>query len=308
MSELRLHLYLNAFRNTKSTWIKEAGAKAAKKAFKKDGWGFIEVDRVALAGGEDLTQRMEFIHPDDDNADDKTVIRVPLPRPVGPGASVAVEIDFTARMPSPPLARTGSLKEFFFVAQWFPKVGVFENGQWNCHQFHAKGEFYADFGVYDVKLTVPAENVVGATGVEVERVDHGDGTATHYYHAEDVHDFAWTTSPNFVEFVGREQDVEIRLLMHKEHKSQAERHLTAAKHAVRYYQDWYGDYPYPNLTVVDPKRKAGGAGGMEYPTLITAGTMIGMPKGAHAVEMVIIHEFGHNFFYGMVASNEFEEA
>jgi hypothetical protein len=307
-TDLQFHLYLNAFRNSKSTFIAEEGAKKVEKEVKEKGWGFTQIDRIALAGGEDLTPTLTFIHPDDDNADDRTVARVVLPQPIAPGATVTVTIDFTARLPEPPVARTGCKGEFCFAGQWFPKVGVFEDGKWNCHQFHASSEFYADFGVYNVRITVPAADIVGSTGVLVERTDNGDGTATHWYHAEDVHDFAWTASPHFVEFTGHEKNVEIRVLMHREHAAQGERHLEAARLGVKYFNEWYGEYPYPNLTVIDPHKGASGAGGMEYPTLITAGTIVGMPAGVHAVEMVIIHEFGHNYWYGLVASNEFEEA
>jgi hypothetical protein len=306
-SELRLHLYLNAFRNNRSSFMKEAGEKAYKK-LKNDGWGFIEVERIAMDDGRELTQKMEFIHPDNDNADDRTVFRLHLPEPVQPGGSITLDIDFNAKLPTPPVARNGYKKDYYFFAQWFPKIGVFENGKWVCHQYHSHGEFYADFGVYDVKITTPDKFIVGATGIMVERKNNGDGTVTHYYHAEDVHDFAWTASPKFVEFTGKARDVDMRVLMQRVHALQGPRHLKAAQLAVEYFQDWYGDYPYPNLTVVDPTGFSDATGGMEYPTFITAGTMTGMPGGVLAPEMVIIHEFGHNFWYGMVANNETEEA
>ncbi len=306
--ELWFHLYQNAFRNNRSSFIKEAGEDAAKKLKKRDGWGYCEVERISMANGTDLTDSMEYVHPDDDNEDDKTVIQVTLSEPVLPGDTIKLDVRFRTRLPEPPVARSGAKKEYFFAAQWFPKIGVYEEGEWNCHQYHHASEFYADFGVYNVSITVPKDNVVGATGVEVEVKDNEDGTATHVYHAEDVHDFVWTTSPRFMEFTGKEDDVDIRVLMQPWHRGQGERHLEAARLAVRYFQDWYGDYPFPNLTVVDPRRGARATGGMEYPTLITAGTFLGIPKGVRTVEMVIIHEFGHNFWYHMVASNEFEEA
>lgn len=308
ITELQFHLYLNAFRNTKSTFMNESGGSHRGYRIDDEGWGYIEVDRIQLATGEEITSQKEFIQPNNDDLDDKTVMRVPLPRPLLPGRSVTLDIDFTAKLPEPPFARTGAKKEYFFVGQWFPKIGVYIDGAWNCHQFHRNSEFFADFGVYNVHITVPKENIVGATGIEVGVTDNGDGTATHYYRAEDVHDFAWTTSPEFIEVTGTSQDVNIRILMQPDHIGQAQRHLDAAKTAVEYFQNWYGDYPYPNLTVVDPRRGAGGSGGMEYPTLITAGTSYGIPEGLRMVEMVIIHEFGHNYWYGMVASNEFEEA
>jgi hypothetical protein len=305
--ELQFHLYLNAFRNSRSTFMKESGGVSRGNKIHKDGWGFIEVNKITAAG-EDWTGRMEFIHPDDDNAEDKTVFRLPLAKPLAPNDSIVVNIDFTAKLPQPPLARTGAKEEFFFVGQWFPKIGVYLDHQWNCHQFHARSEFFADFGVYNVHITVPKKNIVGATGLLVEKKINGDGTTTHFYHAEDVHDFAWTTSPEFVELTGRTQDVDIRVLLQRDHADQGPRHLEAAKAAVEYFQNWYGDYPFPKLTVVDPRRGAIESGGMEYPTLITAGTFYGLPEGIRLVELVIIHEFGHNFWYHLLASNEFEES
>jgi len=308
ITELQFHLYLNAFRNTRSTFMIESGGSHRGHKIDENGWGFSEINRIALASGEDLTDRLEFLHPDNNHLDDKTVFRLPLPKPLLPGKSLTLNIDFTAKLPEPPFARTGAKKEYFFVGQWFPKVGVYFDGKWNCHQFHRNSEFFADFGVYNVHITVPRENIVGATGIEVEVKDNGDGTATHFYHAEDVHDFAWTTSPEFVVVTDTVQDVAVRILLQPDHKNQAQRHLDATRAAIEHFQNWYGDYPYPNLTVVDPRRGAEGSGGMEYPTLITAGTAYGLPKGIRMVELVIIHEFGHNYWYHLVASNEFEEA
>ncbi len=308
IKDLQFHLYLNGFRNSKSTFMKESGGSHRGYKIDDDGWGYIEIKKMTLASGRDVTGDIEFIQPDDQNEFDKTVIRVPLPMPLKPGQSIQLAIEFFAKLPQPPFARSGAKEEFFFVGQWFPKIGVFSNGKWNCHQYHRSSEFFADFGVYDVKITVPEENIVGATGVEVEVIPNDDGTATHVFHAEDVHDFAWTTSPEYVEFKGTAQDVEIRVLMQKDHAAQGKRFLNAAKVAIEYFQEWYGDYPFPNLTVVDPRRGAQGAGGMEYPTLITALTFSHIPAGLRMPEMVIIHEFGHNFWYHLVASNEFEEA
>ncbi len=306
--ELQFHLYLNAFRNNRSTFMKESGGSLRSSKIEQDGWGFIEVKKLVLPSGEDVTSALQFIQPDDADTDDKTVALLPLVHPLSPGDSIKLSIDFTDRLPQPPFARTGAKSEYFFAGQWFPKIGVYIDGKWNCHQFHATTEFFADFGVYNVRMTVPEQNIVGATGLQVEVKKNGDGTATHFYHAEDVHDFAWTTSPEFVEFKGKAENVDIRVLMQPDHADQGVRHVEAAKVAIEYFHKWYGDYPFPNLTVVDPRRGAGGSGGMEYPTLITAGTIYGLPDGLRTVEDVIIHEFGHNYWYHLLASNEFEES
>ena len=106
-------------------------------------------------------------------------------------------------------------------------------------------EFFSDYGVYDVSLTVPRGWMVGATGVERERRDNADGTTTHRYYQEDVHDFAWTTSPDYLERTARFEHptlppVEMRLLLQPEHAAQAERHFDATRHALKYYGEWFG--------------------------------------------------------------------
>lgn len=308
VEELQFHLYLNGFRNNQSTFMRESGGRHRGESLSKEGWGYIEIDSLTSAAGEEWLSRTDFIQPDDGNTEDKTVLRLLLPRSLPPGETITLRLAFTAKLPEPPMARTGIKKEFVMAGQWFPKIGVYENGAWNCHQFHANSEFYADFGVYNVNITVPRDYIVGATGLCHATTDNPDSTITHRFHAEDVHDFAWTASPDFIVLNGRSQDVEIRALIQKDHASMGARYLKAAEIAVAWFQDQYGDYPYPNLTVVDPRRGAAGAGGMEYPTLITAWGAYGMPEGIRALEMVIMHEFGHNYWYHLVASNEFEEA
>jgi hypothetical protein len=259
----------------------------------------------------DLTTRTRFVSPDTGNPDDRTVMMVSLPRPVSVNDTVTVEVKWTSRIPRP-VARTGVIDDYFFIAQWFPKVAVLEGAGWNAHEFHVGTEFFADYGVYDVNMTVPAGWVVGATGVEQRRSDNGDGTVTHAYHQADVHDFAWTTSPNFVERKatfehGRLPRVEMRLLLQPEHVSQADRHFAATRAALRYYGEWFGPYPYGHITIVDPAWQSG-SDGMEYPTLFTAGTRWLAPSQVHEPENVTIHEAGHQFWYGMVGNNEFEDA
>lgn len=308
VGELRLHLYLNAFRNVHSTFLTESSDRLRKRVASDNGWGYIDVTSITTGRGEDLTARAEFIHPDDQNASDRTVMRLPLPGSVAPGDSVVLNFTFVEKVPEPPIARAGEKAEYYLVGQWFPKVGVLVDGEWNCHQYHANSEFFADFGVYDVAITVPKACIVGATGIEIGTSGNGDSTVTHRYHAEDVHDFAWTASPEYVEFTGHAENVAIRILMQPDHLDQAKRYIDAAETAITYFHDWYGEYPYPNLTVVDPRRGALNTGGMEYPTFITAGTFHGLPAGIRLDELAIIHEFGHNYWYHMLASNEFEES
>jgi len=315
--ELRFHLYYNAWRNTESTWMRERalGRGTGPSDAPERDWGWIDVGAIQLvppdAPSVDLTSRARFVAPDDGNAADRTVMAVPLDDAVLPGQTVNVRIEWSARVPRT-FARTGTIGDYYFMAQWFPKIGVLEDDGWNCHQFHSATEFFADFGVYDVRLTVPAGWVVGATGVERDRADNPNGTTTHHYYQEDVHDFAWTTSPHYLERTERFEHptlppVEMRLLLQPEHAGQAARHFAATRAALRYYGEWFGAYPYGHITVVDPAWQSG-SGGMEYPTLFTAGSAWLAPEGVTRPEGVTVHEAGHQFWYGIVASNEFEDA
>jgi hypothetical protein len=318
-TELQFHLYYNAWTNSRSTWMRERAAARTGRTLddpRPGDWGWIDVTAIRLLSSSpapftDLTASRRFIAPDDGNTDDRTVMTVPLPRRVAPGESIGVEIAWTSKVPRT-FARTGVVGNFYFMAQWFPKIGVLENTGWNTHQFHSGTEFYSDYGVYDVRITVPRGWTVGATGREQQRLDTPTGKTTHRFVQEDVHDFAWTTSPDYIERRERFEHaglpaVDMRLLLQPEHEGQARRHFAATRATLQYFGQWYGPYPYGHITVVDPAWQSE-AGGMEYPTLITAGTEWLAPEGSGSPEGVTVHEAGHQFWYGLVGNNEFEHA
>jgi len=253
---------------------------------------------------DDLKSKMRFISPDDGNPRDKTLMEVTIPRPVASGESITFKIAFKSSFPRV-VARTGYKGDFIMGAQWFPKVGVWWKDQWNAHQFHEATEFFSDFGSYDVKLTLPDNFVVGATGIETSHLKNADGTQTISYHADDIIDFAWAADPKFVLTEDEFSGTNIRLLMLPDHVAQTARHMDTLKRSMQLMEEWFGPYPYEQITVIDPA--AGDAGGMEYPMLITSGTNWGMPKAVRVPEAVVAHEFAHQYWYAVVANNEFEE-
>jgi len=200
--------------------------------------------------------------------------------------------------------RTGVSRDFHFVGQWFPKVARLEpDGTWAHFPFHPHAEFYADFGDYDVTLDVPEAMIVGATGHRAaESVEAGRRVLRHT--AEAVHDFAWTAWPGFERREARIGETEVHLLYPPGHDHNAERTLAALTFALPHFGERYGPYPYPDLTVVHPPDHAPGAGGMEYPTLITTGGAWHASRWSRAIELVTLHELGHQWFYGLLASNE----
>ncbi len=340
IADLQFHLYMNAFKNNRSTFIRELmhssgvgsdSGRPRKSPWEKDaGWGWIRIDSMKV-DGQDVTGDIAYIQPDDQNEDDRTVIRVPLATPIAPRATTTIELSFQAKLPQCKRRMGWWADDFFMMSHWFPKIAVYEtpnmryvpfdapSGRWNCHQFHAATEFYADYGVYDVRITLPTKYVVGTSGLIVAERNNTDGTKTVVARAEDVHEFAWVADAQFKEALGQwrhpqtGRTVDIRLLYQPGHDAVVNKYINSTKAALEHVHGWLGDnaYPYPNVTVIDP-RSGSSAGGMEYPTLITGGAswwseeLFG--EGVRLVEMVTIHEFMHQIWYGIVGSNEFEEA
>jgi len=307
------HLYQNAFQPN-ATFVRNTKVEGSRDT-SYDKWdpkeyGAEEIKSIEVVGQGDLTSQLHYIAPDDGNKDDKTVVDLPLAKPIPPNAYVQFKIAFHDQMPETQ-ARSGWKRDFLLAGQWFPKVGVWWHGAWNCHQYHATTEFFADFGVYDVKVTVPQNEVFGASGVKVSDVNNPDGTKTLTYHGDDIHDFAWTVSPRYKvresTYQSQMGPIQLRFLMQPAHWDQADRHERITRATLDRFEKWYGPYPYKSLTVVDPE-PGSAAGGMEYPTFITGETGWFAPDGVKGVELVVEHEFGHQYWYGMVATNEFEDA
>lgn len=307
--EMVFHLYLNAFKSLDTIFMKESGGQLRGYAFDPESAGSIEVTSI-----KENTTELEL-----ELLEDGTLARARLPRAVGPGETVTLEMAFTARLPQV-FARTGwALDEqgdpFFLVAQWFPKPGVWQDGGWAAEPFHGNAEFFADFGRYDVTITLPAGYVTGSTGVEAAKpAITGAGMQTVRYQAAGVIDFAWVASPNLIEARQQSGEVELRYLYLPEHDWTAETVLEVAGKSLQRFQEWFGPYPYPRLTLVDVPDDGSGAGGMEYPTFVTIGAegSTGPAGGSshgwrnYAV-IVTAHEIAHQWWQSMVATDEGRE-
>lgn len=301
-NQLYFHLYLNAFKNEKSLFLRSPFG-AGRSGSRAREFGYIDVKSLSSAelGGAPLWPS-QVASPGD--PDDQTNVRVDLPREIAPGQTITLDVEFESKLPEI-VERTGFFRDFHFVAQWFPKLAKREpDGEWVDFAFHPHAEFYADFGDYDVTLDVPAEMVVGATGVRVAS-EGAAGRRRDRYVARGVHDFAWTAWPRFEEANETIANVRVRLLYPPGHDKNQKLTLEALRFALPYFERRYGKYPYPTLTVVHPPAGAENAGGMEYPTLITTGgPWFTALSGARGIEAVTIHELGHQWFYGLVATDE----
>ena len=222
--QLWFHLYLNAFANNRSKHLIEAKGLLRGHDI-EEGWGWTRVQSMevrrqgtAAADAADVFASLRFVQvddpPDDQDGEDSTVVAVDLPFAVQPGETITVDLSWESLLPRV-RRRTGSKDDFLLVAQWFPKLGVFEGERgWNCHQFHMNSEFFADFGTYDVTLNLPdayAGKVLASGVLDSERKT-GEGRIEARFSAPGkndrakldslgrqplVHDFTWTGNPRF---------------------------------------------------------------------------------------------------------------
>ncbi|MCA8960599.1 MAG: aminopeptidase, partial [Planctomycetes bacterium] len=282
----------------------------------------------------------------------KTMMRVDLPQPLEPGGTFRFQIDwgYAINDAKKIWARTGyeyfqSDDNYIYeIAHWFPRLAAYTdvNG-WQNKQFLGSGEFTLEFGDYDVRITVPADHVVAATGTlqnadevltttQRERLraartsdealfvvtpdeakanekSRATDTKTWHFTARDVRDFAWASSRKFIwdaklERVGP-RDVWAMSYYPNEGEPLWSRYSThAVIHTLHVYSEHSFDYPYPTAISVN-----GPIGGMEYPMICFNGPRpeedgTYSKRTKYGLISVVIHEVGHFFFPMIVNSDE----
>lgn len=307
LQELYFHLYLNAFEGSHTLYLR--GSRPGGRSGGVTGRpGKIEIRRLSSSryGEQNLWEQADPHSPGDPQ--DRTDIRVPLPTALLPGETLELQLEFESFLPEI-IERTGFARDFYLIAQWYPKLARLEpEGRWAHFAYHPFGEYYADFGEYDIELTVPSSYVVGSSGVlEILREEAGH----HVYRAQahSVHDFAWTAWPHFSPETRSIAGVHVTLLAGPPSATRHIRRVTweTLETALPLFQKQYGPYPYPQLTVVHPPYFAQRAGGMEYPTFITTGGKeLTTALGFRHVHIVTAHELAHQWFQGLLASHEQE--
>jgi Peptidase family M1 domain len=299
LKELWLRLYLRAFRDFNTPWMRESRGQMRGDRADPTALGDITISKLALAGGADLLASATLTD---------TLLRVPLPRPLAPNQSIDLDVNWTSQLPRV-FARTGfggRDDTFFMIGQWYPKMTVYDHGHWDTEPWHANAEFFNDFGSYDVSITTPKAYIVAGGGTPKGAAAEQASFATMRYTADDVTDFAFAASPDFKTRTGKSGDVDVVLYYLPEHEASVAEYMGTSIESLQDYSAWYGAYPHSRLTVVDVPDDASGAGGMEYPTLVTGGTF-GQPAGSGFVALVVSHEIGHQWWPMQTATNEGRE-
>jgi len=317
LSIFYMHLYPNAFRNKTSPLIRDflQGTLYFFVGLPKSMRGWIDVAELTVNG-----KPVRFTV-------DGTILSATFPKPLPPGGSATFTLAFKEKL-MPLLGRSGYSGDQYDIAQWYPKMVVYDKDGWHPDQYRM-GEFYGEFGTFDVHITLPEKYVVAATGVPVSGdpgwkknplrrggghpggkrpggvgaasgatasgTEKPDSLKTVRFRAEKVHDFAWCASPTFIVQDTLVSGYHVMSFFNPWNRAWADSMLAREIRSMRWLEKTAGPYPYPQASVVDcPMR-----GGMEYPMLAMNGS---------ADEGLALHELAHNYFYGILANDERAEA
>ncbi len=322
-----IHLWPNAYKNNRTAFSNHFTENGDLSFYfaKKEDRGFIDSLSFSV-NGKSAAYRPY--------AGQTDIIKLELPKPILPGASVNISTPFRVQIPKS-VSRLGHVDQTYQVTQWYPKPAVYDRDGWHPMPYLDQGEFYSEFGSFDVKITVPKNYVLAATGelqnpeekafleerIRFSEAQNFDQLSlipheipesdslfkTLYFKADNVHDFAWFADKRF--YVLKDtarlksgKEIEVYCYFTNEEANLWKRGPKFTARAVEYYSDVVGEYPYPHATAVQSALGAGG--GMEYPMI----TVIGLSYTFKSLDIVITHEVGHNWFYGILASNEREHA
>lgn len=316
------HIWPNAYKNESTALFNQINNDAERKK-KKDNvkFGYIEGLSFTVNGKSAKTEP----HPNEQYID---VIKLVLPKALLPNDSIIIETPFKVYLPSY-FSRSGYADGEFMVCQWYPKPAVYDKNGWHEFPYLDMGEFYSEFGSFNVNITLPADYIVGATGTllntdelnEYKRLStintankeqkpvayktDNKGTKTLRYYQDNIPDFAWFADKDFIIQYDTIQlksgkVIDAFTYYHNKKNTLWNYSIDYVKDATRKYSDWIGDYAYPIVQAVEgPKNNS--SGGMEYPTI----TLITSPDAKkETLDAVIAHEVGHNWFMCMLGNNE----
>lgn len=316
---LMLHLWPNAYKHDRTVFAKEQ-VRNRKTDFyfsDKNQRGFIDSLHFVADG-----QIVDWSYTDGS----EDIARLELNRPLAPGDSVIIATPFRVKIPDL-FSRLGHKGQSYFISQWYPKPAVYDQNGWHPMHYLDQGEFYSEYGTFDVAVTLPCDYIVMGAGniadaaerqwldslatspvvpereIFSQRAASLKPTKTIHFHEEQIHDFSWFADKRWV--VRKEvyrgdaatDSVSVYAAFLPAHAKAWDKATSMAVFALEQYGSRIGPYPYRTLKVVEGDLEAGG--GMEYPTLalIDASSVNDLPQ-------VIAHEVGHNWFYGMLGSDE----
>jgi len=322
LSFIYLHLYPNAYKTDRTPYEQQAVENGDTRHYfsREEDRGYMDSLQFLVDGARASLLIMEDI----DEA------RLMLPQPLLPGDSLDIETPFRVKIPLT-FSRMGHEGQAYQISQWYPKPAVYDKSGWHIFPYLDQGEFYSEFGTYYVSVTLPKNYILMATGNIAGSDNHEqrwlDSLAalplppdtlyaqhafppsapqrkTVHFHEENIHDFAWFADKRWIvrkdtiAVPGSDNIVTAYTCYLPAHQKGWQNSLESVKTAIRGYSEAAGPYPYKTVKAVEGALSAGD--GMEYPTV----TVIASTNNKGMVHTAIVHEVGHNWFYGMLGSNE----
>lgn len=312
LSFIYFHLWPNAYSSDRTALARQLSEYSGKRhIFDKEKRGFIDSLSFKVDG---YNASIEYLKED--------ICKLLLPGPVGPGDTLFITTPFKVKIPEGNFSRMGYTGGIFQVSQWYPKPAVYDINGWHPMSYLDQGEFYSEFGSFDVTITLPADLVVGASGkliTESEKLwlhnyasswraeqfadSQYDSNKTIRFKADGVHDFAWVAGKQFR--IGQDslvlpsgRSIEINVLYTSDQAAVWSNALSYVKRSLLTFSEWTGDYPYDVFTAIQAPLGAGA--GMEYPAM----AVIGYSEDEYSLDEVIAHEVCHNWFYSALGNDE----
>jgi hypothetical protein len=316
------HLWENAYKNDSTAFAKQLlrDKKGSDRLKKFKDRGFIDSLSFAVDGVKAV---LEF------DPQNKDVAKLILPKPLAPGATIKIQTPFYVDIPEY-ISRSGHDGQSYMICQWYPKPAVYDRKGWHQFPYLDQGEFYSEYGNFDVSITLPSEYIVGATGVlqnadelkqykqigaanlksssrnnSLKYTSSSSPTKTLNYKGENILDFAWFADKDFVIRYDTTQltsgkIIDVFTYHHPDGNKNWVNSTDYVKSGTKAYSSYFGEYPYPVVQAVEgPKNEM--SGGMEYPMI----TLITSPDATEPMlDAVITHEVGHNWLMGILATNE----
>jgi len=299
LDKIIFHLWLNA--------MKDKSSNFANQQLKMGRYDFYFSNEDQQGGYNDIDvqvngKAVELLPYTDDKKTYSDIAEIKLKEVLEPGQSARIEINYVIKIPFA-FDRPGLEDNLYQMTQWYPKPAVYDHEGWHPMPYLSLGEFYSEFGDYNVELTVPISYSVVGTGSKLEsasKLNVAERKRTVVFKADDVHDFAWFASEYYIPYTDvieiGERSVKVNFFV-SEDNANWEKYMVFAKRALKYFSAEVGVYPYQEMTVVESVSRGSG---MEYPMI----TILDMSGEEQQVDHLIAHEIGHNWFYGLLASNE----
>jgi hypothetical protein len=322
------HLWPNAYKNNKTAFAKQQIANGSSRFHFSEDTKRGYIDSLNFKVNNEVL-KWEF-HPKHED-----IAKVYLNDPLAAGEKIVISTPFKVKLPDS-FSRLGHVGKQYQITQWYPKPAVYDKEGWHPMPYLDQGEFYSEFGSFEVSITILENYVVGATGnlnteselhfldslaqtdkqhllsdqssdsstlKDTDEIPINQKYKTITYTQDNVHDFAWFADQTYEVLKGEinlpnsGETVTLYALFNKQNYEVWQDIIEYMQDATFYYSKWIGDYPYDVVTVVDGALSAGA--GMEYPTITVLGA-----SSPFSLDQVTTHEIGHNWFYGILGSNE----